>query len=66
VPPFDIKSTLLAKHAQHVVLTHFPIALFLTSVMLDFPNHTYCHSREPLSGWLRPSSPGINSRFASY
>ena len=34
--PFYIKSALLAKHAQHVVLIHFPIALFLTSVMFDF------------------------------
>ena len=34
--PFDIKSALLAKHAQHVVLIHFPIALFLTSVAFDF------------------------------
>jgi uncharacterized membrane protein len=36
VHPFDLKSALLAKHAQHVVLIHFPIALFLTSVMFDF------------------------------
>lgn len=34
--PFDLKSALLAKHAQHVVLVHFPIALFLSSVGLDF------------------------------
>ena len=34
--PFDLKSAILAKHAQHVVLIHFPIALFLTSVLLDF------------------------------
>ncbi len=34
--PFDLKSALLAKHAQHVVLIHFPIALFLTSMMFDF------------------------------
>ena len=34
--PFDPKSVLLAKHAQHVVLIHFPIALFLASVMFDF------------------------------
>jgi hypothetical protein len=27
--PFDPKTVLLAKHAQHVVLIHFPIALFL-------------------------------------
>lgn len=33
--PFDIKSALLAKHAQHVVLIHFPIALFIVGVMLD-------------------------------
>ena len=33
--PFDPKSALLAKHAQHVVLVHFPIALFLTGVVFD-------------------------------
>jgi uncharacterized membrane protein len=36
VNPFDPKSALLAKHAQHVVLIHFPIALFLTGVAFDF------------------------------
>lgn len=34
--PFDIRSVLLAKHAQHVVLVHFPIALFLMGVAFDF------------------------------
>ena len=34
--PFDLKSALLARHAQHVVLIHFPIALFLSSVAFDF------------------------------
>jgi uncharacterized membrane protein len=33
--PFDLKSVLLAKHAQHVVLIHFPIALFVTGVLFD-------------------------------
>ncbi len=33
--PFDLKTALLAKHAQHVVLVHFPIALFLTGVAFD-------------------------------
>lgn len=33
--PFDIKSVLLAKHAQHVVLIHFPIALFIIGVLFD-------------------------------
>jgi uncharacterized membrane protein len=36
VNPFDLKSALLAKHAQHVVLIHFPIALFITAVAFDF------------------------------
>ena len=33
--PFDIKTALLAKHAQHVVLIHFPIALFMVSFVFD-------------------------------
>src|SRR5258708_22202862 len=32
VNPFDLKTIVLAKHAQHVVLIHFPIALFLAGV----------------------------------
>ncbi|HEY0702426.1 MAG TPA: DUF2231 domain-containing protein [Candidatus Acidoferrales bacterium] len=36
VNPFDPKTVLLAKHAQHVVLIHFPIALFIMGVMFDF------------------------------
>jgi uncharacterized membrane protein len=35
INPFDLKSALLAKHAQHVVLVHFPIALFISSVVFD-------------------------------
>jgi len=34
--PFDLKTALLAKHAQHVVLIHFPIALFIAGVAFDF------------------------------
>ena len=33
--PFDLKSALLARHAQHVVIIHFPIALFMISVLFD-------------------------------
>ena len=33
--PFDPKSVLFAKHAQHVVLIHFPIALFVAGVAFD-------------------------------
>ena len=36
VNPFDPKTIVLAKHAQHVVLIHFPIALFLAGVAFDF------------------------------
>src|SRR5271166_2305468 len=36
INPFDIKSALLAKHAQHVVLIHFPIALFFAAVAFDY------------------------------
>ena len=35
VNPFDPKTVLLAKHAQHVVLVHFPIALLMTAVGFD-------------------------------
>jgi uncharacterized membrane protein len=35
VNPFDLRTIFLAKHAQHVVLIHFPIALFMTGVGLD-------------------------------
>jgi uncharacterized membrane protein len=35
VNPFDLKTVFLAKHAQHVVLIHFPIALFITGAAFD-------------------------------
>lgn len=34
--PFDIRTVVLAKHAQHVVLIHFPIALFIAGAAFDF------------------------------
>jgi len=36
VNPFDIKTAVIAKHAQHVVLIHFPIALFIAAVAFDY------------------------------
>jgi len=33
--PFDLKAAIFAKHAQHVVLIHFPIALFIVGVAFD-------------------------------
>jgi uncharacterized membrane protein len=35
INPFDLKTAILAKHAQHVVLIHFPIALFIAAVVFD-------------------------------
>lgn len=35
VNPFNWRTILLAKHAQHVVLIHFPIGLFMTGVLFD-------------------------------
>ena len=32
---FDFRTVVFAKHAQHVVLIHFPIALFITAVAFD-------------------------------
>jgi len=33
--PFDPRSVLFAKHAQHLVLVHFPIGLCLTSTIFE-------------------------------
>src|SRR6476469_6639971 len=34
--PFDPKSAIFAKHAQHVALVHFPIALTITAIIFDW------------------------------
>jgi len=34
--PFDWRTVLFAKHAQHVALVHFPIALIVTAVVFDW------------------------------
>jgi len=33
--PFDVKAALLAGHAQHPVIVHFPIALFMASAVFE-------------------------------
>jgi uncharacterized membrane protein len=33
--PFDVRAILQEKHAQHVVLIHFPIGLFLAGALFD-------------------------------
>src|SRR5262249_24596792 len=37
--PFDVRTVALAKHAQHVVLIHFPIAAFTIAVAFDYAAH---------------------------
>jgi uncharacterized membrane protein len=34
--PWDPRTAIFAKHAQHVVIIHFPIALLIAGVTLDF------------------------------
>jgi len=35
VSPFDLKAAILARHAQHPVIVHFPIALFIASAVFE-------------------------------
>ena len=35
VNAFDLKAAILAKHAQHPVIVHFPIALFIVSAVFE-------------------------------
>ena len=52
VNPFDIRTVVLAKHAQHVVLIHFPLALFVAAVAFDF-----------LAQWTRNQAPASAAYF---
>jgi uncharacterized membrane protein len=52
VDPFDLKAALQARHAQHVVLVHFPIALFLTGVAFD-----------AAAQWRRSASLAVAARY---
>jgi uncharacterized membrane protein len=33
--PFDLKAALLAGHAQHPIIIHFPIALFIANAIFE-------------------------------
>ena len=58
--PFDLKAALLARHAQHVVLIHFPIALFITSVAFDVIARLHMQSLAGAGGLLQPNRGGNN------
>jgi uncharacterized membrane protein len=32
----DLRTVFFARHAQHIVLVHFPIAAFITAVGFDY------------------------------
>ena len=55
--PFDVRTIVLAKHAQHVVLIHFPLALFIavrSSISSrSGPSATPLRMR-PITTWLLP------------
>jgi uncharacterized membrane protein len=53
--PFDLRTVLLAKHAQHVVLIHFPIALFITGVALDLLSRGKRESQLAFAAYLNIS-----------
>jgi uncharacterized membrane protein len=55
VNPFDLRTVLLAKHAQHVVLIHFPIALFIAGVGLDLLSRGNRESRWASAAYLNIS-----------
>ena len=55
VNPFDLRMIFLEKHAQHVVLIHFPIALFITGVSFDLLSRGKCDSQLAGAAYLNLS-----------
>lgn len=55
VHPFDLRTVLMPKHAQHIVLVHFPIALFLTGVLFDLLSRGKRSSSLALAAYLNIS-----------
>lgn len=55
VSPFDLRTVLMAKHAQHVVLIHFPIGLFIAGVLFDFLSRGKRTSQFAAAGYLNLS-----------
>jgi uncharacterized membrane protein len=50
--PFDPRTVFFARHAQHVVLIHFPIALFLTGVAFDLASRLLKqHTLRAVASW---------------
>ena len=61
VNPFDLRTILLAKHAQHVVLIHFPIALFISGVVFDLLSRGKRFSQLASAAYLNLCAAAVNS-----
>lgn len=55
INPFDLRTILLEKHAQHVVFIHFPIAMFISGVLFDFLSRGKCGSQLAGAAYLNLS-----------
>ena len=63
VNPFDLKAALLAKHGQHVVLIHFPIAMYLGGTVFDFCARM---SRKPVLAEVARRGGDLHSRRSNW
>jgi len=59
VNPFDPRTVLLAKHAQHVVLIHFPIALFIAGVGFDLVSRGKLASRAASAAYFNLAAAAV-------
>jgi uncharacterized membrane protein len=57
--PFDLRAVLLAQHAQHVVLIHFPIALFIAGVGFDLVSRGKLGSRFATAAYLNLAAAAV-------
>lgn len=55
INPFDLRTILLEKHAQHVVFIHFPIAMFISGVFFDLLSRGRCDSQLAGAAYLNLS-----------
>jgi uncharacterized membrane protein len=55
VNPFDLRTIFLPKHAQHIVLIHFPIALFMIGVLFDLLSRGRRDSQLAIAAYLNLS-----------
>ena len=60
VNPFDLRAIFLAKHAQHVVLIHFPIALFIVGVLFDLLSRGKRDSQLASAAYLNLSGAAVS------